>query len=141
MIRTEDCIHRYGTPSQTNACMVLWNVPIELQVGNLPKRVYCSKDLVIPLQKAFHSLIETGKVQELKSWDGCFNIRNIAGSNLASLHSWGVAIDVNAAENGLGVIPKLSPEFVDCFTKNGFDWGGRFTRLDGMHFQLKEFPI
>jgi hypothetical protein len=54
-----------------------------------------------------------------------------------SLHSWGIAIDVNAFENGLNMTPKLSAGFVKCFTDNGFDWGGTWTRKDGMHFQLK----
>ena len=53
-----------------------------------------------------------------------------------SLHSWGIAIDVNAFENGLNMTPKLSPGFVKCFTDNGFYWGGNFKRKDGMHFEL-----
>jgi hypothetical protein len=136
MVKSEDCIHKYGTPSQANKWMVLWNIPEELKVGMIPKRIYCNSDLVEPLKLAFKSLINTGMVDELKTWDGCFNIRKMAGSNLMSLHSWGIAVDVNAAENGLGQPPKLSKEFVECFTKNGFDWGGNFTRQDGMHFQL-----
>ena len=53
-----------------------------------------------------------------------------------SLHSWGIAIDVNAAWNGLDKTPVLSAGFVKCFTDAGFDWGGRWTRKDGMDFQL-----
>ena len=54
-----------------------------------------------------------------------------------SLHSWGVAIDVNAAWNGFGKKPTLSKEFVKCFTDAGFDWGGLWAKPDSMHFQLK----
>ena len=54
-----------------------------------------------------------------------------------SLHSWGIAIDVNAAWNQLNMTPTLSPEFVKCFIDAGFDWGGTWQRKDGMHFQLK----
>ena len=53
-----------------------------------------------------------------------------------SLHSWGIAIDLNAFENGLNMAPKLSPGFVKCFTDAGFEWGGNWQRKDGMHFQL-----
>jgi hypothetical protein len=55
-----------------------------------------------------------------------------------SLHSWGLAIDVNAFENGLNQTPKLSAGFVKCFTDAGFDWGGTWQRKDGMHFQLSK---
>jgi hypothetical protein len=53
-----------------------------------------------------------------------------------SLHSWGIAIDVTAFENGLGKEPKLSSGFVKCFTDAGFEWGGTWKRKDGMHFEL-----
>ena len=53
-----------------------------------------------------------------------------------SLHSWGIAIDVNAFENGLHQEPRLSAGFVKCFTDAGFIWGGNWRRKDGMHFEL-----
>lgn len=118
--------------------MTLWDVPPELEIGVIPKRIYCNKDLIGPLSGAFKALIQTGNVQELKTWDGCFNIRTIKGSDKMSLHSWAIAVDLNAFENQLGSIPRLSDGFVLCFTQNGFDWGGKFSRLDGMHFQLKK---
>lgn len=92
--------------------------------------------MVGPLSAAFSNLIHRGFVSELKTWDGCFNIRKIRGGNAMSLHSWGIAVDVNAFENGLSKEPKLSAGFVKCFTDAGFDWGGTWTRKDGMHFQL-----
>ena len=75
-------------------------------------------------------------MDELKTWDGCFNIRKKRGLSSMSLHSWGLAVDVNAFENGLGQNPKLSKEFVECFTSSGFEWGGFWKKKDGMHFQL-----
>lgn len=92
--------------------------------------------MVEPLTKAFQNLINTGAVKELKTWDGCFNIRNKRGLSSMSLHSWGLAIDVNAFENGLNQTPKLSSLFVKCFTDAGFTWGGTWLRKDGMHFEL-----
>ena len=117
--------------------MVLWDVPSEMEIGVIPKRIYCNKDMIKPLTLAFQNLIKTGFVKELKTWDGCFNIRNKRGASSTSLHSWGVAIDVNSSWNGYGKKPTLSDGFVKCFTDNGFDWGGMWSKPDGMHFQLK----
>lgn len=135
LLTSADCLKRYGKPEEEKH-MVLWDVPTELEIGVIPKRLYCNKDMQIPLTLAFKSLIATGYVKELKTWDGCFNIRKKRGASSSSLHSWGVAIDVNAAWNGFGKTPTLSAGFVKCFTDNGFDWGGTWSRPDGMHFQL-----
>jgi len=138
MVTSAQCQRKYGTPSNGNPCMVLWDIPSHLEVSVIPKRLYCNRDLVQPLTRALNALISTGHVHELKTWDGCFNIRKKRGLSSMSLHSWGIAIDVNAFENGLNMMPKLSPGFVKCFTDNGFDWGGTWTRKDGMHFQLSK---
>ncbi len=135
MVTSAQALKKYGDPTKENN-MTLWDIPANLEVGVIPKRLYCNRDMIAPLTQAFTNLINTGKVAELKTWDGCFNIRKKRGLSSMSLHSWGIAIDVNAAWNGLGKDPVLSPEFVKCFTDAGFDWGGTWTRKDGMHFQL-----
>lgn len=136
MTTPQMALAKYGAPEK-HGNMVLWDVPASLEIGVIPKRLYCNKDIVGPLSNAFKALIDTGYVKELKTFDGCFNIRYQRGSRTAaSLHSWGIAIDVNAFENGLGAEPKLSAGFVKCFTDSGFDWGGGWKRKDGMHFQL-----
>jgi len=135
MVTSAQALKKYGDPTKENN-MTLWDVPANLEIGLIPKRIYCNKDLVGPLTNAFTNLIQRGFVNELKTWDGCFNIRKKRGLSSMSLHSWGIAIDVNAAWNGLGKEPTLSAGFVKCFTDAGFDWGGTWTRKDGMHFQL-----
>lgn len=137
MVTSAQALKKYGDPTLERG-MVLWDVPRELEIGIIPKRIYCNKDLVKPLEQAFKNLIQRNKVSELKTWDGCFNIRKKRGLASMSLHSWGLAIDVNAAWNGLGKEPQLSSDFVKCFTDAGFNWGGNFkSRVDGMHFELK----
>ena len=145
----------YGSPNTPafKRRLTLWDVPENLEIGVIPKRIYCHPDLVGPLSAAFKNLISTGSVKELKTWDGCYNVRPIRGyekryqtlvnggrDDLAmkylSTHAWGLAIDVNAFENGLGKTPKLSKKFVKCFKDAGFVWGGDFKRMDGMHFEL-----
>ena len=136
MVTSAQCLAKYGQP-ELEKNMILWDVPSHLEIGVIPKKIYCNKDLIQPLGQAFKNLIDTGHVKELKTWDGCFNIRKKRGLATMSLHSWGIAIDINAFENGLGQQPKLTAGFVKCFTDAGFDWGGHWTRrFDGMHFQL-----
>jgi hypothetical protein len=136
MVTSAQALKKYGDPVKESG-MTLWDVPTELEIGIIPKKLYCNKDMVAPLGQAFKNLIDKGFVKELKTFDGCFNIRKKRGLVSMSLHSWGLAIDVNAAWNGLNVTPVLSAGFVKCFTDAGFDWGGTWQRKDGMHFQLK----
>jgi hypothetical protein len=70
---------------------------------------------------------------------GCFNIRNIAGSNNWSNHSWACAIDLWPGRNGFN---DPNPGFtadsitVKAFDKQEFRWGGRYAgRKDNMHFE------
>lgn len=156
MLTSLDFYHKYGHPSKL-VNIGMWDVPAELEIGVIPKRIYCNKDIEFPLKGAFHNLIFTNCVQELKTWDGCYNFRPIRGLEqkyqnciraksienamiFLSIHSWGCAVDVNAFENGLGKPPKLTPQFVKCFTDAGFEWGGNWKRKDGMHFQLAKLP-
>ena len=137
MITSKDCFAKYGDPSANERkFMIVWDVPTALEHGSIPKRIYCNKDLIPLLEKAFKNVNDRGISAQIKTWDGCFNIRRKRGAASMSLHSWGLAIDINAAWNGFGKKPTMSPELVKCFTDAGLDWGGVWKRADGMHFQI-----
>jgi len=137
MVTSANCIKKYGHPVNPSQWLVTWTVPVSLRVGKIPKRIYCNTDLIAPLSLAFANLIERNFIAELKTWDGCFNIRPMrGGSGNYSLHSWGIAIDVNAKDNPFNGTVSLSDGFVRCFTDAGFDWGGSWLTKDAMHFQL-----
>lgn len=82
-------------------------------------------------------------IDRVKSWGGCWVPRFIRGSRTSlSNHSWGTAFDINVPWNMLGTVPALKGdvgsvrELVDIAYKNGFYWGGWFSkRPDGMHFE------
>ena len=140
MITSSECLKKFGDPTNPKNeanYMVLFDVPTHLEIGVIPKKIYCNKLLVQPLLDAFENLIDRKFVNELRTWDGCFNIRKKRGLNSLSLHSWGLAIDVNAAWNQLGKVGTLSNGFGKCFTDAGFYWGKNFKRLDYMHFELE----
>ena len=139
MITSAQAQARYGSPDSEKA-MVLFHVPDALQHGHIPARIYCNRDLVTPLTKAFENIHNRGLGEQIKTWDGCFQIRRKRGGGTPSLHSWGLAVDINAAWNGFGKKPAMGAELVKAFTDAGFDWGGTWTKPDGMHFQLARFP-
>lgn len=141
MVTSVQCLRKYGeagNPKTEGRYMSIWNIPEDIRraMPALPSRIYCNNDLKAPLEKALRNVIVAGCAAELKTWDGCYQVRKKRGARSASLHSWGIAIDLNAAWNGFGKKPTLSSVFVDCFIRAGFDWGGRWSKPDGMHFQL-----
>jgi len=140
MVTSAQCLKKYGKPdvAMERKHMTLWDVPaaINKAIPVIPNMIYCNDDMVAPLQKAFENIIERCLQEQIKTWDGCFNIRAKRGLKSWSLHSWGIAIDINAAWNRLGAQPTMSAELVKCFTDAGLHWGGTWTRKDGMHFQL-----
>lgn len=138
MVNSAAAMKKYGHP-KTNETkhMILWDVPAHLEIGVLPNRLYCNRDMIGPLSKAFGLLISRELVDDIKTWDGCFNIRPMKGTMATpSLHSWGIAIDIDAAWNGFKKKPTMSKAVVACFKEAGFDWGGNWDTKDGMHFQL-----
>lgn len=139
MLTSKQCLDKFGQPGGPTEgnYMILWDVPTSLEIGVIPKKVYCNKLMVAPLTVAFQNLIARGFVNELKTWDGCYQVRKKKGATSLSLHSWGCAVDMNQAWNQFGSHNiSLTPGFVKCFTDAGLEWGGTWTKPDGMHFQL-----
>ena len=111
--------------------------PIKDYEGNTWRfKVYGHRLMEVPLEKAFQAIQDRNLADELITYDGCTNIRQMTGGGGWSVHSWGLAIDFNAAWNKFGDEPNMSAELVKCFTDAGFTWGGVWRTPDGMHFQI-----
>lgn len=151
MVTSQQALKKYGDPNLTTTQskhFELWIVEDIIKeafnhvkfsaLGTIgfPKKIFINKDFKPVLKKALENLIDRGFSKELKTWDGVFIIRTKRALNSLSLHSWAIAVDVNASENQLNQIPKLSSGFVKCFIDAGCYWGGNFKRTDGMHFEL-----
>lgn len=151
-----DFYKRYGHPDKVNN-LLIWDVPSKLEIGVIPKRIYCNADFIPMLEKGFGNLIDRGHVDELKTYDGVYNKRPIRGYEkkyealmragriedaikYLSIHSWAGAIDLNAAWNKLGGKSSLTKDFVLCLTDAGMEWGGSWKRVDPMHFQMGKLP-
>lgn len=74
--------------------------------------------------------------QVLQTWG--FANRPIRGTNIASNHSWGLAVDINSLANPMQYTFKsdIPPEVVAMWSECGFYWGGYYAnRKDAMHFE------
>jgi len=60
MVTSQQAQKKYGTPAKDNKCMTLWDVPFELEIGVIPRKIYTNVDMVEPLKKAFGNLIRVG---------------------------------------------------------------------------------
>jgi hypothetical protein len=104
------------------------------------------KKAVPQLLGAMQEVEEAGLLEDITSYGGTYVFRFIRGSTKTlSNHAFGVAIDFNMKENGLGKRPALLGEvgtlrrIAKIFEKWGFFWGGWYrNRKDGMHFECVE---
>lgn len=105
--------------------------------GEVPKHIYCNKDIAIPLKRALSNVATRGLAGELKTFGGCFAIRYVRGfPNVWSTHSFGISIDINPETNVLGTDGDMGDELASCFIDAGFLWGKDFSRKDPMHFSF-----
>lgn len=108
-------------------------------------RIEVHRLVAAQLQRAFALLEELDLLRHVLTYDGCFVPRHIGWDpkQPLSTHSWGAAIDLNAAWNGLGAEPAalgahgtVRP-FIGVMEACGFGWGGWWTKpRDGMHFEI-----
>jgi len=128
-----DLYAHYGNPSHPDfEDRYLISLPHNLSDG---RQVHVISH--IAMVPALHDVFATCG-QFIHTYDGCYNYRPVRGGTHLSLHSWGLAIDLNAAQNPLGSTDrtKQAPELVACFKKHGFWWGADYHhRTDPMHFQ------
>lgn len=108
--------------------------------GEALTHVYALTDMHEPLEAALASIIRQNLAPELRTFDGCFNIRPIRGEPLMiSAHAYAGALDINAATNLLGTPGDISEALASCFILQGFTWGKSFRRCDPMHFSWLGF--
>lgn len=102
--------------------------------------VTCHKVLLPQLSAALAEVQDTGLASSIDAGDfgGCYAPRFIGhdpGKGL-SLHTWGIALDLNVAGNQRGTVGEIDLGVVAIFQKWGFAWGGDWQYTDPMHFEL-----
>lgn len=129
--------HTWGDPYHDANYEVFHIVRIPLAVaGGAVKMVACHKGIAARLGALFAGLHAGGHQSLIRTYDGAFNIRPIRGSQTPSLHSWGLAIDLNAEAFPLGSTERQDAILLRGFAAQGFFYGGNFQhRKDPMHWQ------
>ena len=142
-------ILKYGLPGKEymDKHCEMWNISedfpwtLNIKVGDTDhawRRIFINKDFKSKLHHAFQNLERAGLHTEIKTFDGCYVDRKVRGKNARSLHSWALAIDLNAKWEYLGrVSTDWSPRFVAIMKAAGIYWGGDWKgRKDNQHFAL-----
>lgn len=101
-------------------------------------RVTCHKAVLPQLRAALQEIQMTGLSSKIRpeEYAGCYYPRFIAGSTSLSLHSFGIALDLNTSTNQRGVAGDMDRQVVAIFKKWGFAWGGDWNYTDPMHFEM-----
>ena len=130
---------------EENLTKVVWDL------NNITKTIWVTK--INGVNKKVEAIIkELNKLpKELKSYvtspNGGFNWRQIANTQRLSMHSFGIAIDLNVKyshywywdknNNKFEYKNSIPLEIVKIFEKYGFIWGGRWYHYDTMHFEYR----
>ena len=132
-------IEKYGLPGKdyNDKYLINWNVKDYYPWFPVPS-FYVNKAFRDKLFSAFANLEQNNCHTQIKTFDGCFVVRDVRGSDNISLHSWGMAIDLNASLEPLGATTtNFSGQFIAIMKAQGIYWGGDWIhRKDPMHFAL-----
>lgn len=102
--------------------------------------VTCHRLMFPQLRGALREIARRGLADTIHpdQYGGCYVPRFIGRdpNNGISLHTWGIALDLNVAGNQRGTDGQIDPRTVRVLKGWGFAWGGDWDRTDPMHFQL-----
>ena len=102
--------------------------------------VTCNKAMLPQLRGALTEVQRLGLADEIhpEEYAGCYYPRYIGRdpSNGLSLHSWGIAVDLNVPGNLRGTAGEIDRTVVAIFKRWGFAWGGDWSYTDPMHFEM-----
>jgi len=152
---TNEIKKKYGIPNETGkGYLTVIDLPYPMRLAwdksIKVNRMSCHKDVAENFKAVFYDLLkEYGyeKIVELgiDLFGGCFNYRKMRGGSSWSLHSWGIAIDLDPERNRLKETSRTArfarPEYkamIDIFYKNGFQSLGIEKNYDWMHFEIKK---
>lgn len=141
----ESMVSFYGAVGENQTKLILpypmrlaWDTKVEI------KRITCNVKVETSLKRIFDGiLLHYGSIEKIHSnrmdlFGGCLNVRKVRNGNSWSIHSWGVAIDLDPDHNQLkwGRDKATMPEkVIEIFEDEGWVSLGNERNYDFMHFQ------
>lgn len=155
LLTDAEIIAKYGQPNKTGAgYIVTIDLPFPMRIAwntiQTTKKLRCHKLIADRLKTVLSELLDHYGYEEIKRLGidllgGCFEYRLMRGGKKLSRHSWGIAIDIDPARNGLKTpISKAQfakPEYnkmFEIFERHGFVNYGKVKLYDSMHFEISE---
>ena len=103
-------------------------------------KVTCHRLMIPQLAGALQDIVNAGLADRIhrEQYQGCYVPKLIEDSNSISMHTWGLAVDLNVPTNQRGTHGDMDPRVVAIFKSWGFRWGGDYVQSppDPMHFEL-----
>jgi hypothetical protein len=153
MLTEKQVYAKYGTPNESGTgYLVTFNLPYPMRLAwdlkTKVTKIRCHNLIKDKLLNVFNDLQKTygydKLVQlEIDVFGGCFEYRKKRGGDSLSMHSWGIAIDLNPTKNALNST-KLNAQFakpeykpmIAIFYKHGFISLGVEKNFDWTHFEI-----
>lgn len=142
----KEVVHVFGDPLKegwgpSNLALVRFPEPLRLSwdLSKSVSRCMVHRILKSTFEDVFDEIWNRNLWAKLGTYGGTYVHRFQRGStDRLSTHAFGIAIDIDVLNNGLGESPTLDERVVEIFEGHGFIWGGRWKRPDGMHFQFAD---
>jgi D-alanyl-D-alanine carboxypeptidase-like protein len=151
LMTDKEVIQKYGDPSKfvddDGSVSAGWQLsildrfmlpkPLPLSWGGQATRISCHKLVKPELEAAVKKIAAIPKVWDcINDYGGCYNFRrNRNAPGRLSRHSWGIAIDLDVADNPSGGPSKMPPLIIQALYDIDWIWGGWFEHPDPMHFE------
>ena len=151
---TQQVVKKYGQANITgDGYLVSITLPYKMRIAwdtdTTVSTMRCHKLLADKFTAVFNDLLIHYGYEKIKElgidlYGGCFNYRNKRGGSSMSMHSWGIAIDLDPSRNQLKETSSTArfarPEYkpmIDIFYSHGFISLGIEKNYDWMHFEIK----
>lgn len=152
VLTTDQIIKEFGPADPLGSYLVSINLPYPMRLAwdkNVEvKTMRCHKKLAQIFVKIFQEILNTYGIEQIKAlgldmFGGCFVYRKMRNGQELSRHSWGIAVDLDPANNTNEQTAKNAKfakaeykALFDIFYKNGFINYGKEKGHDFMHFEF-----